>query len=150
MRIGKTQKIDWKQYDCRNFKFIPQVNYGECGGFALHILTKQPYEKIAKMSRKGHWPNSVMFDYLRRYGCEIIPVTLGNTVNAHSVKKGKPKIGPRNVLLINQHVYKEESTWSVIYNNHWAHSGDVEMLDPMQFINWPIAEAYLIYNKDWK
>lgn len=150
MLQGKPKKIDWKQYRCRNFKFLPKVSYGECGGFALHILTGEPYEEIAPLGRNGHWSNRTMFDFLKYHGCEVIPVTLGNMVFAHSVKTGKPKLGPMHVLLINQYVYKEEGTWSVIHNNQWAHSGDVEPLNALEFINWPIAEAYLIYNKEWK
>jgi len=150
MRIGIPKLINWKEYRTPHFRFAQEMMSAECGAYALYTLTKLPYEKIIKMSRKGHWPNSMMFSFLKKRGFEIIPVTLGNVVEAHSVKRGKPDINTMNVLLINQHCYKEESTWSVIYNNNIAHSGDIDSFDSMEFINYPIAEAYLIFHKSWK
>ena len=150
MRVGKPARINWRDYATPHFRFAPEVSSAECGAYALHTLTKQPLKKIMKMSKKGHWSNSVMFSYLKKHGCKVIPVTLGNVVEAYSVSRGKPKLNTMNVLLINQHCYKEESTWSVIYNNYLAHSGDVGSLNPLEFVNFPIAEAYLIFNPKWK
>lgn len=151
MRIGKPQKIDWKKYRTSKFHFPGDPDGSvECGAYALYALTKKPYKQILKLSKKGHWPNSVMFGFLKKNGYEVIPVTIGNVVEGYSVEGyGKPKLNERNVLLIDQKCYEEENSWSVVYGNMSGHSGEVDALSALEFINWPIEAAYLIYHKSW-
>lgn len=152
MRKGKRKKIDWKQYRTSKFHFPddPDGNV-ECGAYALYAITKKPYESIVKMSKDGHWPNSIMMGYLKKHGYEVIPVTIGNMVEAHSVESfsSKPRLNERNVLLIDQKCFEEENSWCVLYGNMIGHSGEVDALNPLEFINFPIEAAYLIYHKNW-
>lgn len=154
MRPGKVSKINWHKFECAKGKFrMPKKRWSvECGAFALHALTKVPVEDILPLSDRGHWSNATMFKFLRDRGFEIIPVTLGNVVDAYSVKDpfDKYKLSTRHVILVEQLCYKEENTWAVIHNGKIAHSGGVKKLGPMEFVNWPIYAAYVIFHKDWK
>lgn len=153
MRQGRRQVVDWNKYKTWKFQMPRHESFSaECGAYALYAITKKPYEKILKLSDKGCWPTSVMMAYLKKNGFEVIPVTIGNMVESHSVESrhSKPRLTGKNVLLIDQKCYEEENTWSVIYGNEYAHSGDVEDLHPLEFINYPIEAAYLVYHKSWR
>lgn len=155
MREGKKQKIHWSDYRVDNFKFADEGDGPEyqCGAYALHTLTKIPLKDIIKLQSKtipGHWPTRTMMRFLAKHGCSVMPITLGNMVWAHNYDNGKPEIGGSNVLLIDQHCYDDQGTWSVVYGGRRAHSGEVDPLNPLEFINYPILQAYLVFNPKWR
>jgi hypothetical protein len=154
MKKGKPQKIKWKDYAHIFFQHPTPLHPddgADCGAWALHAITKKPLKGIMKLSKNGHWSNATMFKYLRKNGFEVIPVTMGNMVEAHSVNSGrKPMLGKYHVMLIEQHCYKEENTWAVLHNNEISHSGELLPLDPLEMINYPLAAAYLIHHKNWR
>jgi hypothetical protein len=153
MRKGRPEKVDWRVYRTKYFEFAPESYSGpECGAYALHTLTKAPMSQIMKHARKdGHWPDKTMFSFLRARGFELIPITIGNTVEAHSSKRwlDKPSIRKTNVILLDQMCYREESTWSVIYDGKIAHSGSVDDMSPVEFLNCPINAAYIVWHPSW-
>jgi hypothetical protein len=150
MRKGRKQKINWVEHESPKFT-LDNKSEIECGSWALHTITKVPYHQIMRLSNKeGHWPTRKMLGFLKAVGCEVIPITLGNTVEGHSVKNGKRQISSRNVVLLEQGCYEEESTWSVLHNNQISHSGETNAIGPLEFLNWPILQAYLITHKAWK
>ena len=151
MKIGKVQKIDWNKYKTSKFHFPEDINNAECGAYALYAITKKPYNNVVKLSKNGHWPTSVMLGFLKKNGYEVIPVTLGNLVECHSLNEysTKVKLTGRNVLLLDQRFYEGENSWAVIYGNMYGHSGDACPIDALEFINFPIEAAYLIYHKTW-
>lgn len=148
MKQGKVQKIDWNKYRTSKFHFPADIDNAQCGAYALYALTKKPYNNIVKLSRNEHWPTPVMIGFLKKNGYEVIPVTLGNLVECHSTY-GKPKLDGRNVLLLDQRFYEGENSWAVLYGNMYGHSGDAVPIDALEFINFPIEAAYLIYHKSW-
>ncbi|NJO48157.1 MAG: hypothetical protein HC840_00415 [Leptolyngbyaceae cyanobacterium RM2_2_4] len=150
MRKGKVQKIDWRQHDAPKFTLHTKPHEIECGAWALHVITKFPYHYILPLGKDGHCSNKVMFNFLKAAGCEIIPITIGNMVESHSVKSGKRLLSSSHVILVNQGCYKEESTWAVLHDNKISHSGDLSDIGPLEFVNWPILEAFLITHKEWK
>lgn len=149
MRKGRVQKINWAQMEAPRFT-IETKDDTECGAWALHAITKIPYHKIVPLGKNGHWPTRTMLKFLRTVGCEVTPITLGNVVNSQSVKSGKKLLTNRNVILIEQGCFKEESTWAVLFGNKISHSGDLSDLTPLEFINWPILQAYLVTHEAWK
>jgi len=154
MLKGKPQRIYWGEYAAPKFKFASANEDAElcqCGAYALHTLTKIPLKKLLKYGKNGHWGTRTMLRFLRERGYTVLPLTLGNVVEAHSVHafSDKPKVTFEHVLLLGQHCFREESTWSVVYNNYHAHSGDVEPLDRLEFVNYPIEEAYVIFHPSW-
>lgn len=148
MRKGRKQKINWAQKEAPKFS-IETKDETECGAWALHAITKVPLHLLMGMSKKGHWPTRTMIGFLRRVGCEVTPITLGNVVESQSVKTGKKLLTCRNVILVEQGCFKEESTWSVLFDNKISHSGELNDIRPMEFVNWPILQAYLITHKAW-
>jgi len=152
MKKGKKEQVNWAKYQIDDFKFPKQVYSMECGAYALHAITRQPKELILPLSDKGHWSNATMFRFLRKHGYQIIPITIGNLVEAYSVHSAfdKRKLSDKNVILVEQLCYKEENTWAVIHKNKIAHSGSVKKLNPLEFINWPIEAAYLVYHPSWR
>jgi len=151
MKKGKVKKVDWNKYKAPKFWLPVKYEGGGCGAAALHALTKKPYKMIKKLSKDEHWGTRTMLTFLKNNKLEIIPVTLGNVVECHSVSifGSKPKILHDNVLLLGQECFREEMTWSVIYGGRQFHSGVNDILDPLEFINYPIERAYLIWNKKW-
>lgn len=152
MLKGKTKTKDWRELKTRKFCFAEDMSDAECGAYALHTLTKRPYKEILKLSKKGHWPNKVMFDFLKKHGYEIHPVTLGNIVDCYTspYKKFSKTITMDNVLLVDQRALSGENTWAVIYHNIQAHSGEVSPQNPIEFANYPIQAIYCIWHKKWK
>jgi hypothetical protein len=158
VRKGKPNKIDWEKFKTSRFEFPPNIPphiSPECGAYALYALTgkqTEDYRKIfKKLARKdGHWSTKTMVGYLNSKGFVVIPITIGNVVESYSVKQlNKPWIESENVILLDQKCYREENTWSVIHGNMYAHSGDVDVLDPLEFLNYPIEAAYLVYHPKW-
>lgn len=152
MKKGKPQRVPWFKYRTDKFEMPESISGAECGAYALYAITKKSYNTIAKLSRKGHWPNSVMFSFLKKHGYTIIPVTIGNVVEGYSIKGDYHKytINSKNVLLIDQKCYREENSWTVLHNNLEAHSGYVDQLSPLEFVNNPIEAAYIVFHDKWR
>lgn len=149
MLKGRVKKINWSTMTAPNFKIETKENI-ECGGWALHAITKVPYYKILPLGKSGHWSTKTMLNFLKRFGCEVTPITFGNVVESQSVKGGKHLLDESNVILIEQACFREENTWSVLFDGKISHSGEIDDIEPMEFINWPILQAYLVTHKKWK
>jgi hypothetical protein len=152
MRKGRIEKINWRKFRTEKFEWPVDVEISEteCGAYALYALTKEPHDEIMKLSRNGHWPTRLMLKFLRDRGFQVVPVTLNNVVESYRFEQNKPELNKFNVLLLDQHAYEDQSTWSVAYDNMLGHSGYPEPIDALQFVNYPIQAAYLIFHKDWK
>jgi hypothetical protein len=153
MKQGRIQHINWRKFRTSKFHFPANVPNAECGAYALHALTKHVYKKILPLGKiGGHWPDKVMFSYLRKHNYQVIPITYGNMVNSHSVESFlmKPLINECNVLLIDQKCYYGENSWSVVYGNMMGHSGEIEKLDSLELVNFPPEAIYLIWHEKWK
>lgn len=148
MRKGRKQKVNWSERQAPKFNLATN-NQIECGAWALHVITKAPYHMLVGLSNKGHWPTKTMLDFLKKWGCDVKPITLGNIVEGNSVKTGKRLLTSQNVILIEQGAFEEESTWSVLFDNKISHSGETADLGPLEFVNWPILQAYSITHKRW-
>lgn len=153
MLKGRPQKIEWRNYQVRNFRFpveLPNTDHDwECGSMALYALTKIKFDKIMKLSNNGHWSTKTMVDFLHKNKYTVIPVTIGNTVDAYE-SDSKSILDAHHVLLVGQKFFRYTNSWSVIHHNVQYHSGDFEILDPLNFINYPIEECYLIWHPSWK
>jgi hypothetical protein len=152
MKQGRIQKINWREYQTNKFHFAPLLGAAECGAYALYSITKQKYSNIVKLGDKGHWSNKVMFKYLNNLGYKVIPITINNVVESYSINtlSKRPNLNVRNVILLDQKCFREENTWSVMYGNMIAHSGEIEVVHPLEFINCPIEAAYLIWHNKWR
>lgn len=151
MKIGKPKFVPWHKYKTSKFHFPSDIGKAQCGAYALHAITKKSYKDIEKLSKNECWPTVLMFKYLKQHGYEIHPITIGNMVEAHSVNDfTKSKITENHVILIDQKAYKEENTWAVLYGNMMGHSGETEALKPLEFFNYPMEAAYVIWHNKWK
>jgi len=155
MRDGKPQRVKWQEYLAGKFWFQAPIDAEppvQCGAYALHTLTGVPISKINKLRKDGHWPDRVMFSFLRKHGCQVIPLNLGNMCWAYNRKRDgwKEELTKRHVILLDQHCFEDESTWSVVYDGLRAHSGEIEEVNPLEFVNFPIQAAYLIFNPKWR
>jgi hypothetical protein len=150
MKTGRNQKINWQDYQTFKFKPSASPHNVECGASALHCITGKSFTEINKLSRRGHWPDSVMRSFLKKYNFTTIPVTLGSVVYSHSVKDDKPELSNYNVLLVSQKCYKEEGTWSVIHDyKYWHGGGEPVTFKPMEFLNYPLDSAYVVWHPKW-
>ena len=153
MKTGRKKRVKWHKMRASGFKFPEPVDWfkGEsCGSLALYAITKISRRRLAKLFKRGHCPTEKMIGFLKKKGYVVEQITLGNTVRAHSVKgDGKPKISSRSVILLDQACYMEEDTWSVLHEGLMWHSGELEEMKPVEFINNPINDAYLIWHPDW-
>lgn len=153
MRMGRVQKIDWHLFETHRFILGESSDqYGGCGGSALGVLTGRSAKEIRKLRRNDHWPTQTMRMYLRKNGCILLPVTINNIAGAYSIRDHLriPKITAKHVLLLCHSYCKEESTWVVIHNNFEFHNGDVRPLKPLDFLNYPIEDAYVVWSPSWK
>lgn len=152
MRTGKRENINWDYLRVYNFnpKNIPMVYrlHGSCGTHALAYITKSDPIKVDKILPKSveAWSDKRIVDYLRKRNYIVQPITINNVTNRSILND---HISRYHVLLLGQHVLKHEGTWSVVWNNTRYHSGHIEELDPLEFINCPIDSAYIIYHKRW-
>jgi hypothetical protein len=152
MKKGRPQKIDWEKYRVRGFKHPDPVSIPlpSCGAFALHSITKIPLHKLEPLATKVEsWPTHIVLGFLRSQGYEVIPITYGNTVAAHSVKEDKPMLRDYHVILTDQACYREESSWGVLYGGLYSHSGEIYPTPTLEFLNYPIQAAYLIWHPKW-
>lgn len=150
MLKGKNNKVRWRNYLTDKFKFPKDTEDSqECGAWALHVLTRQPLKQIMKMSKNGHWSTKTMLGYLKKNGYEVIPVTMGNMVNAHD-GTFKPKIGSDNIVLVCQRCFRWESTWAVIHQGRYSHSSETDYLSGLEFLNFPIDTAYIVWHNKWR
>jgi hypothetical protein len=147
---GRREKKFWDRYRTNKFYFGNSKIYAQCGPYALHTITKHPYEKLEKLSTKGHLGNAKLFAYLEKHGYEIHPVTVGNTVRSAKTLDNKSLLCISNVVLLDQMCIDSENTWAVLYNNILAHSGDVSPYNPMDLLNYPVQAAYVIWHDNWK
>lgn len=150
MRKGRKQKINWSEHASPRFNIKTPEAEIECGAWALHVLTKAPYHMLLNLGKNGHYPDKVMFGFLKHAGFKVTPITLGNVVESQSVKTGKSLLTTDHVILIEQGCFEEESTWAVLYGGKISHSGDLSDIGPMEFVNWPILQAFLITHERWK
>lgn len=151
MLKGRPQRIDWNKYRTNKFYFgVPNELGAMCGPYALYTLTKHPYKKLRKLAKDGHLGTRQVFQYLRKHGYEIHPITLGNVVEGASRLSNKNILSIDNVILIDQKCFSGENTWTVVYNNIQAHSGDIQPHKPTDFLNYPIQAAYVIWHKKWR
>ncbi|PWU16680.1 MAG: hypothetical protein C5B49_10195 [Bdellovibrio sp.] len=153
MRVGRVQKINWKLFETHSFLLRESdEEYGGCGGSALGALTGRPAREIRKLRRDEHWPTHTMRMYLQKQRSIMLPVTINNIAGAYSLKDhlNIPKITNKHVLLLCHSYCKEESTWVVVYNNFEFHNGDITQLRPLDFLNYPIEDAYVIWHPSWK
>lgn len=146
-------KIQWFNYQTHKFQFPVPMENVECGAYALHALTKIPYEKIVKINKRkdGHWSTKIMLEFLNKHGYKVGEISAKNTIECHSVKNlCKPLLRDNNVILIDQKCYAEENSWIVLYKGFLMHSGEIDKINALEFLNYPIENAYLIWHKDWK
>ncbi len=145
-------KIAWFNYQTHKFQFPMPMEEVECGAYALHAITKIPYNDILKFnkSKDGHWSTKTMLKFLKKHKYDVAPITVKNTVNCYSVSNFyKPLLRHNNVILIDQKCYVEENSWLVLYKGFTMHSGEIDKLNGLEFINYPIEQAYMIWHKDW-
>lgn len=154
MRKGKVKEVKWYKYSTYDFK-IPLSNtddyykYPECGAYALYAITKKSSKSIMKLGKNGHWPTKVMLTFLKKHGWHAERITMGNMVEVFNDISFKRKITNNHLILIDQACFGYENTWSVIYRNTIMHSGSVNELNSLEFVNYPIEDAYVIYRKSW-
>ncbi len=152
MLVGRYEQVDWDELKSYNFdgKAPDLVHrlHGSCVTHALaHIMKKSPIQidKYLPKSVKC-WSNSRMVKFLRINGYTVQPVTIFNVTNREIPND---HISPHHVLLLGQHVLKHEGTWSVVWDNQRYHSGYLDQLDPLEFINCPLECAYIVHHKRW-
>lgn len=151
MRQGKNIRINWDLY--LSPRFVPtKTNISDdqdCGTHAMRVLTGLNYKAIRKaMGKATTWSDRRAIQWLRSKGYAVVPVTVGST-SGLSIKEDKISLGGGHVLLVSQHCFLEEGTWSVLFENKIYHAGNVEYLDGFEFINYPIWSAYLIFKRQW-
>ncbi len=149
MLKGKPAVKNWAKYRTNKFYFGKPRYVAMCGPYALHTITKIPYEKLKYLAKDGHLGNKKLFTFLRSKGYEIHPVTLGNTVDGYN-SLDKPLLHIDHVILLDQRCINGENSWAVLYNNILAHSGEIAPYNPMDLLNYPIQAAYVIWHKRWK
>ncbi len=154
MKKGVAKVINFHNYIAPNFDIYTPVFRGAlentgCGGHALAVLTGRPYKEISKLSKNDHWPDRTMFNYLKKHGYEVIPITLATTAEAVTDYEFKRKLSSFNVLLLDQRVVRYESTWAVVWGGWEAHSGDLSKFDALQLLYNPVHAAYVIWHKKW-
>lgn len=152
MLKGRPQKIIWKDL-CSPLFEIPEEDPDmevQCGGYALHAITKIPYKDLKHLGKDGHWSTRLMLSFLRKKNYKVIPITIGNTVDAHDYDGPiKPELSNMHVILLEQRSYRYSNTWSVLFNGIRYHSGEVLEVNGTTFLNYPIVAAYLIYHPKW-
>lgn len=152
MLLGRYERVNWDELKSYNFDgTAPELIYslrGSCGTHAISHLTGISPRTVDKSLPKNIacWSATRMVKYLRDRKYTVQPVTILNVTN-----KDWPSdhISKHHVLLLGQYVLRTEGTWCVVWNNIRYHSGSINELDPLGFINCPLDSAYIIYHKRW-
>lgn len=151
MKPGRAKEVNWKQYKTHKFVMPEETegDFGGCGGFALNAITKAPAKEIKPGARmmNGHWHYSAygMEKFLKSKGYKMIHVG----VNTLHESQGRGGITEEHVVLVLQNSSKETNTWSVMHHGYAMHSGDIEKMNPFEFINWPVEDAFIIWHPKW-
>ena len=96
----------------------------------------------------GYIPSEFMMTFFSLHGIHMFPLSVRDVCpNKRLIEN---PITKNHVVLVALHVAANEQTWAVIFQNKLWHGTDVQPLDPLEFINNPISEAYLLYNPSWK
>lgn len=157
MRIGRREKIDWSGFYVMKFNIYgPKFDsntLGSCGTHAAACITGLKPKKVDKFynPKKGEWTDRDMKKYLGQLGYQLVPVTRKNMTNFASRQNSfSSHISRFHVLLVSQHVFPYEGTWSVIWGGMRYHSGETEILSALEFINSPTWTAYVVWHPKWE
>ena len=93
-----------------------------------------------------HWPGRYMVKFLVEHGFKVAKLTVRNVTR--NKEPGYP-ITSHHVLLLLIKFLKNEASWVVIHNKVLWHNFEIQALDPYEFVNHPMLEAYLIKHPSW-
>jgi hypothetical protein len=93
-------------------------------------------------------PAEFMSTFLNMHGIDMMPLSMRDLCPRKRLIENR--ITKKHVVLAALHVAKEEQTWCIIYQDKLWHNIDVQPLNSLEFLNNPIAEAYLLYTPNWK
>lgn len=159
MEVGKysKKKIDFSKFECQKFPltlFDPAI-FGLAGcGYNLlaSIVGKEsPFDirKLNKSKNKESCEDKFILWYLRKHGFKVLPLTKCNLTNTKSVYLDGV-VKPYNVFISSNLVRKNEASWFINYQHYMLHNQEILPVKSLDFLNFPIMSAFLIWHKKYK
>ncbi len=96
----------------------------------------------------GYVPAEFMMTFFMMHGIHMYPLTVRDVCPVRRLIENH--VTHNHVVLVALHVAAQEQTWAIIFQNKLWHGTEVQPLHPLEFINNPIAESYLLFNPAWK
>jgi hypothetical protein len=123
-----------------------------CGANALALLTGvHPLRVVKENKNRAHYSDGFMVRFLREHGIRAFKVTkcnlTGRTKNTDKFLYGC--IGANNLILTCQLLQKNEASWFVYWNGVRYHNFDVDRVSFSSLLNFPLINAYVLYNSRW-
>ena len=119
-------------------------------GFMKEFCARPGNEHLAtkEVLSGGYIPAEFMMTFLNIHGIHMYPLTIRDVCpNRRLIENHVTK---NHVVLVALHVAAQEQTWAIIFQNKLWHGTEVQPLHPLEFINNPISESYLLFNPTWK
>lgn len=151
---GRHQKFPWEKYKVYNFKpyddSLDDKCRGSCGTHALACLTGLKPKTVDKHlpERYDHWSDRRMVQFLRKRGFEVHTLSVNMITSGYT--PGENTLSQYHVVLLGQECFRDEGTWTVVWNGWCHHSGDHDELDNYEFLISPIVSAYMVWHPKWK
>jgi hypothetical protein len=142
------RRVDFSNYTVSFFN--PYLFTGElrsrlgCGPAALALLTGLPPEVVAAKNGGQHTSDAFVLRFLRARGYSMLPLTQCNVSNSDQ------SIGANHVVLLSQLFRKNESTWGIIFGDHYYHNFVEYDVSSLSLLNKPILTAYLVMHWRWR
>ncbi len=125
------------------FDIIP-FNFG-CGPNAISLITGISPANVSAFNKdKPHFSDKHAVEFLKQYGYEAVPLTIGNMTNSKYVEN---KLTKNHLLLISQMFAKNVASWSVLlHQKYLIHNYDILPLLSTEFLERPVLSSYIIYD----
>jgi hypothetical protein len=126
---------------------VPTAGLAGCGAATLSLLSGvHPLKIFNTGSKRFDWKPEFMEEWLRERG--FLVMQLSPKVLAFDDYIINP-ITKDHVLLVQQHLTKNECSWAVIFGDLYFHNFEVARLNSLEFINHPLERAYVIWHQKW-
>ena len=140
--------------------FMPHSGFGRlggtCGTHALAVMLRQDPRIIerSKPKRAFYWQPRTLIRFLQAKGCIVKQVTKASA--AYSPVGFKNNLQEDHVLLFDQWFAnyagknRDLHSYQVLYRSKLYHSGEEHELKPLEFLNNPILNCWVVYHHSWR
>lgn len=143
--------INLQNWESKNFNpYLWDTIYNTygCGASLLAtLLGENPTELYLKNKKNNpYWPEKLVINKIQRGGYDVLK--LNDSITKISELVVDFNIKEYHILLTNQRMTKNETSWQLIWNNYIFHNMEIRPLKPLEFINNRLINVWVLKKKE--